>query len=354
MADDNGPPMVITMVVCTAASFVFMSLRFFCKHLMSTRLASDDAVLVLAWLLALVYVAISIKCTEYGLGKRMAEMDLTLLPQLLYLIPIGQFFAVCSIAASKSSFILTLLRLITMPWQKWSLWFMLATINGSMLSIAIAQFFQCAAPGQTNCVPGDRIIGLGVFAAAYSAILDLVLTAFPTVIIWKLQMIKREKIGIILSMSLGVIAGVVGLYKSSTIPYVSRDADFIYRTPIVLIWVIAEVTATILAASIPFFRPLVRKVSQYQKSSGKESSNSFGMGRMGGRSGHSKLGSRSDVQSKPGNSDNDSDHGILPPRTTNKNVVHKTEVYTVEYESADDVEKATGPSSNREQARQMF
>lgn len=49
MADDYGPPMTIMMVVCTAASFLFMSLRFYCKHLMSTRLAWDDLVLVFAW-----------------------------------------------------------------------------------------------------------------------------------------------------------------------------------------------------------------------------------------------------------------------------------------------------------------
>lgn len=142
---------------------------------------------------------------DYGLGKHLAEADLTLLPQLLYLLPIGQFFAVLSIAASKSSFILTLLRLVIKPWQRAALWFMLVTINGSLLSIAIVQFFQCATPDEANCVPGDRIIAMGVFAAAYSAAMDLVLTAFPSLVIWNLQMIKREKIGIILSMSLGLM-----------------------------------------------------------------------------------------------------------------------------------------------------
>lgn len=142
---------------------------------------------------------------NFGLGKHLEEVDVTLLPQLLYLVPIGQFFAVLSIATSKSSFILTLLRLVIQPWQRAALWFMLTTINGSLLSIAIMQFFQCAAPGQANCIPGDRIIAMGVFAAAYSAAMDLILTAFPSLVIWNLQMIKREKIGIIFSMSLGVM-----------------------------------------------------------------------------------------------------------------------------------------------------
>ena len=49
MADDNGPPMTITMVVCTAVSFIFMSLRFYCKHMLATSLGWDDGVLVLSW-----------------------------------------------------------------------------------------------------------------------------------------------------------------------------------------------------------------------------------------------------------------------------------------------------------------
>lgn len=35
--------------------------------------------------------------------------------------------------------------------------------------------------------------------------MDLVLTAFPTLVIWSVQMAKREKIGVIASMSLGVM-----------------------------------------------------------------------------------------------------------------------------------------------------
>lgn len=38
-----------------------------------------------------------------------------------------------------------------------------------------------------------------------SAAMDLVLTAFPTLVIWKVQMVNREKVGVIASMSLGVM-----------------------------------------------------------------------------------------------------------------------------------------------------
>ena len=75
------------------------------------------------------------------LGKHYKGADLLKLPGLVYLLPISQFFAVISVAVSKSSFILTLLKLVTQTRQKAALWFMLTTINGSMFRIAVVQFF---------------------------------------------------------------------------------------------------------------------------------------------------------------------------------------------------------------------
>lgn len=82
---------------------------------------------------------------------------------------------------------------------------MLVTINGSMFSIAIVQFYQCGVPPTPGCVDNNDVIGLGVFAAGYSAAMDLILTAFPTLVIWKLQIKRSDKIGIIASMSLGIV-----------------------------------------------------------------------------------------------------------------------------------------------------
>ena len=85
------------------------------------------------------------------------------------------------------------------------MWFLLVTINASMFSIAVVQFFQCSVPPTPGCVENDAVIGLGAYAAGYSAAMDLVLTAFPTLVIWQLQIKRSDKIGIIASMSLGIV-----------------------------------------------------------------------------------------------------------------------------------------------------
>jgi hypothetical protein len=66
---------------------------------------------------------------------------------------------------------------------------------------------------------------------AYSAGMDFALALFPTVLIWGLQMNRREKIGVIVAMSLGVLAGITAAIKTSFIPGTSRSLDFTCELP---------------------------------------------------------------------------------------------------------------------------
>lgn len=115
----------------------------------------------------------------------------------------------------------------------------------------------------------------------------------------------------------------VGLYKTSTIPYVSRRADFAYGTAIVFIWLVAEVSATIIAASIPFYHPFFR---HFKSSGGSSEGNSGSSGNKNARSyasyalnnrkrardGHSMLDSGVDHKSAvDDHNDGNSDKAIL-------------------------------------------
>lgn len=46
--------MKITMIVCTVVTLIFMSLRFYCKQYLGTKLAVDDFVLAFSWVRLLV------------------------------------------------------------------------------------------------------------------------------------------------------------------------------------------------------------------------------------------------------------------------------------------------------------
>jgi hypothetical protein len=61
MANDDGPPMIIVMVVLTTVSFIFMTLRFYCKLALGNTTGSagiDDMVLAFSFVCCFRYLSL--------------------------------------------------------------------------------------------------------------------------------------------------------------------------------------------------------------------------------------------------------------------------------------------------------
>jgi len=133
------------------------------------------------------------------------------LPTIGLLTNISTSVVILGAVWSKTSFGMTLLR-ITEGGTKAGVWFIIVTMNLAMSISVLVTWIQC------NPIPKgwDRSINgicwdpkvnayYGVFAAAYSGLMDVVLALLPWSVIWGLQMRKKEKIGVALAMSMGVL-----------------------------------------------------------------------------------------------------------------------------------------------------
>jgi hypothetical protein len=56
-----------------------------------------------------------------------------------------------------------------------------------------------------TCISLNAIVGLGIAFAAYSGIVDITLAMLPWKIIWGLKMRLKEKIGVGVAMSMGIL-----------------------------------------------------------------------------------------------------------------------------------------------------
>jgi hypothetical protein len=165
--------------------------------------------------------------------------DLVVALRLLY---VGELFAILAVSISKTSFAVTLLRLTTNTWQRYLLWYIIASLNLIMGLCGLFTFIQCSpvdklwnlsTPG--TCWEPTVQIRYAIFAGckyrrvcflchrssqnnllyreintlvpilAYSAAMDFLLAVIPWVMMWKIQMKRREKLGIAVAMSLGVL-----------------------------------------------------------------------------------------------------------------------------------------------------
>jgi hypothetical protein len=117
-----------------------------------------------------------------------------------------------SIAAtlSKMSFGVTLLRL-TSGYLRYTAWFCIITLFFVMVPSAVGPWIQCpemATSYNTThgaCWTPDSSIRYGIFNAAWCAAADFVLALMPWYLIWGLQLKFREKIGVSIAMSMGML-----------------------------------------------------------------------------------------------------------------------------------------------------
>ena len=114
----------------------------------------------------------------------------------------------------------------------------------------------------------------------YSALMDIVLALLPWKVIWPLNMRKKEKIGAIVAMSMGVFAGITGIIKLVQTPRMKEGDVCKSSSPrsrsiglylllfivtdirtdngvVLIIWSTAESTITMMAASVPVLRTLL-------------------------------------------------------------------------------------------------
>ncbi|KAJ0366182.1 hypothetical protein COL154_004099 [Colletotrichum chrysophilum] len=144
-------------------------------------------------------------------------------------------FGIIATTTSKSSFALTLYRIVTNNWTKYFLIFVIVSINISMNLIWIFGFAKCtplekvwdgSVPG--TCWDKTKLVRYQLFAACklitmitrqlhrgvakltrihsdYSAVLDFVLAFLPWPILMRATMRRRERLGVAIAMSLGAM-----------------------------------------------------------------------------------------------------------------------------------------------------
>ncbi|CAG8891153.1 unnamed protein product [Penicillium egyptiacum] len=121
----------------------------------------------------------------------------------------------------KTSFAVTLLRIVVQGWMVIVLWFVIVTMNIVKILAALFVFLQCKDPRHlwnpmipSECWPSHVFTNFSLFVGAYSGAQDFVLALLPWTIVWNLQMRKKEKLGVAFAMSLGIFAGAASIVKT--------------------------------------------------------------------------------------------------------------------------------------------
>lgn len=271
MTHENlGPRLLATIWPLISLAVFFMCLRIHCKFKRGKPLWLDDAVLIGAWLCLVTEAIIhTVGVIHFQYGIRLYDFTLgpAVMSQYWPMITACGSLSMTTAAWSKTSVALTLHKLLTDGWMKWLVRAIIVSLNVILAASATLYFVRCTPLKKSwdplvqggECFDPATVVGYQVFAAGFSASMDLVLALIPWKMIWGLQMRKQEKIGISIAMSCGVIASMTSFIRMTKI----ADQDQLNPNlgVQVLIWGQAENVACICGACIPMLRVLVRDIT---------------------------------------------------------------------------------------------
>lgn len=104
--------------------------------------------------------------------------------------------------------------------------------------------------------------------------MDMALVGMAWIVVSKLHMrSRREKFGVGIAMSMGMIAGATSIVKATIFPTLS-DGDITFTSASLHIWSMVEPSITIIAASIPMLRIIFTRV----RAMATQNSTRIGMG----------------------------------------------------------------------------
>ncbi|PVH68017.1 hypothetical protein DL98DRAFT_662367 [Cadophora sp. DSE1049] len=300
--------------VVTGLALVFLVLRLYCKHTLGRGFWWDDHLLIAAWVCLLANCALVTEAISHGLGRHIADIDRTTLPLLLQPSTHAGLFSVMAAALSKTSFAATLLRLMPGTWQRISIWFIIVSINAIMGLSGLSLYIQCSPVARVwnrtipgTCWPAHRQTTFGMISGGYSSAMDFILALLPSVLLWNLQMERREKLGVVFAMSLGALAGCTGIVK---VVYLKKKdkSDFTFFVADLKICTAVESATSIMAACVPVFRVLLKKALTHYQSSRNDLPQSY---RLGSMYKNTVVISSRQLKSGVGNRDDQSDRSIL-------------------------------------------
>lgn len=117
------------------------------------------------------YTGLVVSATKHGLGRHLKTISHADQVEAHRLLGTADFFVIISIAISKSSFAVTLLRLTFHTWHKALIWTIIITVNLLMWTTAIFIFTSCTPLGRVwdPTVPGTcwnsrRLLDYNVFS----------------------------------------------------------------------------------------------------------------------------------------------------------------------------------------------
>ncbi|KAH9239043.1 hypothetical protein K456DRAFT_1827471 [Colletotrichum gloeosporioides 23] len=233
--EDKGP-----LIIAACWAFTGLSLLFVAARLFICAVCSNSLVIL---------------SVHWGNGQHWDTLDQEHQQEVMRWMIVAYVPGIETLGFPKLAVVCLLSRLLAPG--KLHLRILWALSIGCVISLTVTVMtllLQCSPPSAAwnfdlprDCIKPKVIEGLAFWASSWSAFLDFYLAIYPAVVLWRLQMSMKKKIGLTIALGMGVISGCVGIVKTTGIPtFLSEDVSCNIEGNLIII-----------AACIPILGPLL-------------------------------------------------------------------------------------------------
>lgn len=148
---------------------------------------------------------------DFGLGHHSYDLNITEPTRFFLTLDSRATVTITAISLTKVAFAVSLLRLTTEK-TKAFVWFLIITLNISMAVSAMVPWIQCKPINarwdfnvKGECWPLNVGTKIWVATGAQSSAYDFILAVLPWTFLYRLTLRKKEKLGVLVCMSMGVV-----------------------------------------------------------------------------------------------------------------------------------------------------
>jgi len=248
-------------------------LRFYIRTKLMTGLALDDWLMCAAVACNIVSQSFVTVGYHYGLGKHDASLTPIQMINVLKWMWLANTPGLLVSILARISIAILLIRLFGAV-HAWLKWFLLAVTG--MCTILTLIILPCTylqstpISGNWNpTVPAKHwnpkiYIDIAFFSQALWTFSDLTFVLFPVLVIWRLQMALRQRVGLIILMSMSLVTMVLSILKTIGLNNIANQqkdptaTDVQYDASLEILWSLLEQAFVIIMGCVPPLRAIMR------------------------------------------------------------------------------------------------
>ncbi|PVI03760.1 hypothetical protein DM02DRAFT_652348 [Periconia macrospinosa] len=269
IANPTNPPSIAHHVVAANIAFpllstVFLALRWYTSLCILQRVGFEEYTITIAWIMALGHAATSCILTRYGLGRHLWDVSFVAFNNNFGKAAIiGGLSYTLAIMFVKISILVFYLRISAARNLKIVIYTAVAITIAYSIPLATIGFYACnpmAKYWDITITTGSCINQYAVylFSASMNIATDVIILVLPVVMLWKVHIPRRQKVGIIFMLMTGGLVLVASIVRLVHIVNSFYTTDITWDFANQDVWWALELHLAIVCSCLPLGKAFLR------------------------------------------------------------------------------------------------